>query len=282
MHHNRRSLKGIFSPRFTALGKGPSRAFKRALAALSLLACLLSSACRTPGETHLYTLSGSNHTGLRVPDVSDLDPVSGATLATVPTHTSAGEKIVGLAYDPFTDHLFLRLSPGNSVRVIDRPAGAVKREFLAPRLPLGGDDLAISGRNRHLFFTDSTGPALFETFPSGALRRRILLEGLDAPVRGVACDARGGGFLILPVEVGDRVRRFDSEGRAKGEITLAQSVRGRSLAFDSVQRKIFAVLADSPRIGVFSETGNLLRTLPAPDGDEVLLDLGPRSLIRLF
>jgi hypothetical protein len=269
----------------------PARATRkrpRALAAgVALAALALAAGCRTPGALHAYALANTVPATAAegaATRVLDLDPAAGSILATIPACTAAGEKVVGLAYDPFTDHLYLRLFPGNRVRVIDRPAGAEKREFTFPAPPSAGRDLALRQHDRHLFFTDPSGPSLFETSIYGAIRRRIDLKGLAAPAWGLACDERNDDFLVLPAETGDRVLRFTVHGEPAGEIVLARPVRGLSLGFDSEQRELFARLADASGIGVFAEDGRLLRTLPAPASatDDVLLDVGPRSFIRLF
>ncbi|MEY4488447.1 MAG: hypothetical protein RIQ79_955 [Verrucomicrobiota bacterium] len=263
------------------------RARPRLLAAASL-ACLALAGCRTPGPLHAYL-----HTPAApgtADNVLDVNPSTGAPFETVPACTKPGEQVLGIAYDPFTDHFYLRLSPGNRVRVVDRPAAAMKREFTAPALPEGGHDLAVRQRDRHLFFTDPTGPALLETSIYGVLRSRIVLAGLDAPAWGVACDERDDLFLILPAETTDLIRRFSRQGAAVGDIKLARQVRGQSLAFDSEHREFFAALADGSGLGVFAEDGRLLRTLPATsprnapasDAAALLIDVGPRSFIRIF
>ena len=79
------------------------------------------------------------------------------------------------------------------------------------------------------------------------------------------------------------VKRFNPAGEALGEVRLAVPVRGVSLAFDTDARTYFASLADGSAIGVFDEQGRLLRRLPRPSGEhETFIDVGPRSLLRLF
>ena len=213
----------------------------------------------------------------------DVDPLSGDELAQIPAFVQEGEQVIGLAYDPYTDHLFLRIFPGNRIRVLDRPAAKVKRVFQAPNLPLGGHDLSIRPRDRHLFFSDSTGPALIETDLYGALEGYIRLAGLDRPVSGVAYDSAKDQFIVLPEAAGNRLLRFSLTGSPVGKLRLEQAVQGNSLAYDPVTGSCYASLADGSAIGVFDEKGRLLRTLPRPAaGREVFLDIGPRSLLRLF
>ncbi len=235
--------------------------------------------CSTPGQAHAYLYSpAAGETTVR-----DVDPLTGAELAQIPAFVQEGEQVLGLAYDPYTDHLFLRIFPGNFIRVVDRPAAGVKRVFKAPNLPLGGHDLTIRPRDRHLFFSDPTGPALIETDLYGELEGYIPLAGLAEPVRGVAYDVAKDEFVVLPEAIAHRVLRFSVKGEACGEIALEQAVQGNSLAYDAVDRCCYASLADGSAIGVFDAQGRLLRTLPRPAADrEVFLDIGPRSLLRLF
>ncbi len=259
-------------------GAKPGAKAKRAAALLALGLSLVFSACSTPGPAHGYLYSpGLENT------VRDIDPHTGRELATTPAFVRPGERVVGLAYDPYTDHFFLRVYPGNFVRVVDRPARAVKRSFDAPSLPLGGHDLAVRSRDRNLFFSSGIEPALIRTNLDGDLRNHIPLHGLDAPVWGVAHDAATDELLVLPHEISERVHRFALDGSPRGEVPLETPVLGVSLAFDSVERTYFASLADGSAIGVFSAEGRLLRRLPRPPaGRELFIDIGPRSLLRLF
>jgi hypothetical protein len=237
-------------------------------------------ACRTPGESRAYLYApGLGQT------VREINPRDGAELGGVPAYVEAHEQVLGLAYDPFTDHLFIRLFPGNRVRVIDRPAAAIKRHFTIPSLPpIGGRDFAVRGRDRHFFFTDPNSPALFETDLNGQLEKHLPLAGLSAPAWGVAYDPRTDELLVLPTERGTRVLRYAaSDASPRGEIQLETSVRGDCLAYDGDARQLYASLADGSAIGVFDTKGRLLRRLPRPDPTrEVFFDLGPRSLVRLF
>lgn len=255
------------------------RASRRRLLAPVLAACaLVFSACSTPGPGHAYLYSPALG-----PTIRDVDPRTGDERASLRAFVGPGEQVLGMAYDPYTDHLFLRLFPGNRIRVIDRPADAIKRSFVAPAIPMGGRDLAIRSRDRHLFFTDSTAPAVFETDLHGELEHYHQLEGLDAPAWGIAYDALKDELLILAHEHSDRIHRFDRQGRALGEVRLETPVEGVSLGFDSDAREYFASLADASAIGVFDPLGRLLRTLPRPDPErETFIDIGPRSLLRMF
>lgn len=215
--------------------------------------------------------------------IRDIDPLTGAERGAFLSRVAAGELALGIAYDPYTDHIFIRLFPGNRILVVDRPANAIKRRFVAPNLPLGGHDLAIRSRDRHLFYTDPTAPALFETDLNGELENYLPLEGLTVPPWGVAHDALKDELFVLPTETSSAVKRFTLSGKALGEIPLEVPVQGISLGFDSDSRHFFASLADGSAIGVFDERGRLVRRLPRPSADrETFIDIGPRSLLRLF
>lgn len=252
---------------------------KRVTAAVfAAFSAVFLAACSTRGPGHAYLYSPALG-----PSIRDIHPGDGSERAGVPAYVEVGEHVLGLAYDPYTDHLFLRLAPGNHVRVIDRPAAAVKRGFIAPNLPIGGRDLAVRSRDRHLFFTDPTAPALFETDLHGKLENYLPLEGLVSPPWGLAHDPLDKELLVLAAAVSDRVHRFSEEGRALGEVLLSDPVQGLSLGFDADAREYYASLADASAIGVFDSRGRLLRRLPRPDPSrECFIDIGPRSLLRLF
>ena len=213
----------------------------------------------------------------------DINPVNGDERAVIAAFVDRGELVVGLDYEPYTDHLYIRIFPGNRIRVIDRPAGRIKREVAVPSLPLGGRDFAIRSLDRHFFFADPTAPALIEADLRGNLEDYFLLEGLEKPVLGIAHDQVSGELLILAAETTDRVRRHGTDGSFRSELKLEQAVRGLSFAYDPEARRYFASLADGTAIGVFDERGRLLRSLPRPDPSrETFIAVGPRSLLRLF
>jgi hypothetical protein len=267
-----------FHARHETLPAHCAKAKRGFFAGTTVLALVLLTGCSTPGPGHAYLYSPAIG-----PTIRDIDPSSGDELASVPAYIEVGEQVLGMAYDPYTDHLFLRLFPGNHVRVIDRPAGKIKRSFIAPSLPIGGRDLAIRSRDRHLFFTDPTAPALFETDLNGELEAYHRLDGLESPAWGVAHDPLTGELLVLAAETSDRVHRFTPEGRALGQIPLEVTVQGISLGFDADKRQLFASLADGSAVGVFDYRGRLLRHLARPSSErEMFIDIGPRSLLRLF
>ncbi len=243
-------------------------------ALLPLLFALLAGGCATPGPLHVYSLEG------RGADRVVRDHGNGTT-ATVPGFLEADDTVTGFAYDPFTDHFFLRLAPGNALRVVDRPARAIKREFTVEGLPAaGGGDLALRPRDGHLFFLAPAGeaPAIYEVTRYGKLLRRFDLAGHTAAPLGVAFDLARDQLLVLSAD-GRRVVRHDLQGARVGELTLGAAA-GPALAFDSEARVFYAPLRSEPAsLGTFDETGRPLR--PAP-GAGNFVDIGQRSLIRVF
>lgn len=263
-----------------ARSRGVSRLVLALAAPLLAGAALTLGGCSTAGPSHAYVFSPA-----RPETVADLDPASGVERASVPAYLGPEENVIAFAYDPYTDHFFFRIFPGNYVRVVDRPARRVKRDFLAEGVSVGGRDFAIRSRDRHFFFSDPLRPALIETNVEGKFVRVVELAGLTAPVHGVAHDLARDELLVLPEARGARLLRYTPDGALVSEIALAAPVDGLSLGFDSDQRAAFARLADEPAIGAFDERGALLRRLPLPagaDAQKVFIDLGPRSLLRLF
>ena len=243
---------------------------------LLALFALAVSGCATPGPNHTYVASIAQN------PVLDLHPDS-PTVA-VPTYLTAGNTLYGIAYDPFTDHLFLRVYPGNFIRVIDRPARNIKRNFTVAGLPEGGGDLAIRSSDRHLFFAHPTLPALVESTLYGQFVRTLTLESLTGPPAGVAYDQKQDLLFILASGEPAQLSTYDPKGKHLGCVTLNRSVSQSSLAYDSVATEFYLRMRDEPAIGVFNRQGHWLRSLPLPATDPMgdFIDVGARSLIRMF
>ncbi len=255
-----------------------TRNLRARTAILTALACaaLFEAGCSTPGPNHTYVAATGEAPIL---DVSD-----GAPAATVPSYLFSVNELYGIAYDPFTDHLFLRTVPGNFIRVIDRPARAIKYDFTAEGLPAKpGGDLAIRSRDRHLFFIHPDAPVLVETTLRGKHIRDIKLESLYEPPAGVAYDQKLDRFLILTGGDRSKVTSYSLAGKRLGAVGLDRNVLLTSLAFDSVAREFYVPLHDESAIGVFNLKGNFLRAVPVPATQKRdCVDVGPRSLIRVF
>ncbi len=203
----------------------------------------------------------------------------------MPSFLKAGETLTGFAYDPYTDHLFLRLAPGNQFRVVDRPARAIKREFTAGETPdTGGGDLAIRSRDRHLFLAHPTEPAVIEITLYGQYIRTIPLAPLHAPAAGVAYDQTRERLYILMGGDLAYITTFDREGRKLAAVSLDRTVALGALAYDSVAREFYVPLPDRPTVGIFDENGHFLRELAASATATPadFIDVGPRSFLRLF
>ncbi len=255
---------------------------KRALL-LAFITIWLLGGCATPGPLHVYSVVAPKAEIVR-------DTGSDATTATVPSFLKTGETLVGFAYDPFTDHFFLRLAPGDRIRVVDRPARAVKREFtvaglaLASTSPRGGD-LAIRPRDGHVFAAHSTQPAVVEFNRFGEIARTLPLATLNAPPAALAFDVARDHLLALSGGDLARVTTHDLTGQRVSAVALDRDVTLTVLAYDSEQRELYAPLAREAAIGVFDEQGHLVRTIPLPPDSTAgatLLDVGPRSFLRLF
>jgi hypothetical protein len=199
----------------------------------------------------------------------------------VPSFVAAGEAVTGLAYDPYTDHLFLRLAPGNRIRVVDRPDQSIKREFTIPELTARrGGDLAVRPRDGHLFFLCPGERFIVESDRFGKFVHQVALPGLEGEARGLAYDPVRDRLLLATGEEPSSLQVFDLEGRRLQTVELAVGPV-ESLAYDAANRELYALVAARPAIQVLDEEGRLLRTLPAgatPD----FVDLGQRSFVRVF
>lgn len=241
--------------------------------AAAVLATL--SGCSTPGPTHAYLAN-------RIQDPI-VDIIDGRPEAKVPSYLGSVNELYGLAYDPFTDHLFLRVFPGDFIRVIDRPARKIKRSFFVESLPPGRGDLAIRSVDRHLFFAHPEKPEIVETNLHGKLVRTIVLAGFQGAPAGVAYDQKNDRLLILAGGDLDRVDTYDLQGRRLSGVALDRKVSLASLAYDSAAGLYYAPLADTRIIGVFDLEGRLVRSISTQDdAPHGFVDVGQRSLIRMF
>jgi hypothetical protein len=240
-----------------------------------IAAALSAGGCSTPGPTHAYLASRAEN------PIVDLLP--GAPDADIPTDLISVNELYGIAYDPYTDHLFLRVYPGDFIRVIDRPARKTKRGIMIKDLPPGGGDLAIRSRDRHLFLSHPTLPALVEITLYGRTLRTIILENVRSRPLGVAYDQAQDRLFILEQDHPARVAIHDLAGKRLGSLELDHGVRPVSLAYDSTAAEFYAPLLDQAAVGVFDTQGRLVRTLATPDGGvHNFVDVGQRSLLRLF
>lgn len=233
--------------------------------------------CSTPGANHVYLATSDRHEAIQ-----DVSPSEGST-ATVPNYLRPSETLLAFAYDPYTDHVFMRLAPGLRFRVIDRPARKVKRAFYSSALPPGGTDLAIRSRDRHLFVAHPTDPALTELGQRGEFIRTIIFQDLSGPPQGVAYDRHEDAILILIAGESAVVSRYSNDGRLLGRTPLDRPIAPGNLAFDADARETYAQLSDESAIGIFDEQGHLRRTMPVSSTAQPLhFDVGPRSLVRMF
>lgn len=250
----------------------------------ALTALLLLAGCATPGPLHVYSTSSESPATIQ-------DAGHDGTKVSVPSFLTAGESLVGFAYDPFTDHFFLRLAPGDRFRVVDRPARAVKREFTVPSLALAATarngDLAIRPADGHVFATHPTQPAVIEFNRFGEHIRTLTLATLNAPPGALAFDTARDRLLALSGGDLARVTVHDLSGQRLASFALDRDVALTALAYDSDRREFYTLLTREPALGIFNEQGHLLRTLPlsgpaSPASSAQFFDVGPRSFLRLF
>jgi hypothetical protein len=231
-------------------------------------AALGTGGCATPGPLHVYSLATATAT-----TIDDAGPVGAAP---TPSFIAPGESVTGFAYDPFTDHFFLRLAPGNRIRVVDRPARAIKREFLVEKIPpTGGGDVAVRPRDGHMFFANPKESVVIETTRLGVFVREF---GLQFPAAGVAYDSAHDRLLAL-FKNASLVASVDRDSITVETIALSPFMKPAPIGFDSDRREFYVPFAGKPRIGVFDEAGHLQRVLPIA---AEFLDVGPRSFLRMF
>ena len=242
----------------------------------ALLSATLLGGCATPGPLHLYSANSAQQT-----IISDTGPTA---VVNVPSFLGAVEYLAGIAYDPFTDHLFLRIGSGNTIRVIDRPAGKVKREFVVAEAPTtGGGDMAVRPRDGHLFLTHPTEPALIEATRLGKFVRQLLLDSLTGQATGVAYDTKNDQLLVLSGSAPSVVTTHNLAGKFLSRLTLPFDGAPASLAYDSATGEFFVSGSDATFISVFDRQGSLLRQVPAPGNTAApFMDVGERSFVRIF
>jgi hypothetical protein len=263
-----RKVRRVFDPPLLDCGDGEREGQRPALL---LALTLLATGCATPGPLHVY-FSGA-------PAPEAIVDVGGDKPIDVPSFLEPEEQLTGFAYDPFTDHLFLRLAPGDKIRVVDRPARAIKREFTIEGLAAGGGgDLTVRPRDGHIFLLEKNGSMIAETTRLGKLLRTFSLAETNGAIIGVAIDPEAGRLLALHAD-GRKVTLHDLEGRRVSELTLDRRV-GPSLALDAERHELYAPLNEGERtLAVFDFNGRLVRTLPLPGA---FVDVGPRSFVRVF
>lgn len=241
-------------------------------AALSAVA-LCGGGCATSGPNHVYL---ATQAGTAVRDL-------GASTALVANATAPDERVLGLAYDFNTDHLFLRIAPAQVIRVIERPSGKILREMPLPA-ELRTDqsaDLAIRSGDRHLFAAHPDGKSVVELTLFGEFIRRVELTGLNGPVRGLAFDQKNSRLLVLTGGPAIRVGFVSSEGNVTYYVTFNAAVNAVSLGYDSDAQHCFVPLADGSSLGEFDSAGRLVATHPA-GGPITAVDAGARSFVRVF
>ena len=234
-----------------------------------MLAALALAGCATPGPLHVYSLG--------TVDAQRIADRGAPGSAEVPSFLESDDALTGFAYDPYTDHFFLRLAPGNRIRVVDRPARKIKREFDLEADSTGGD-LAVRPLTGHMYLLQTGQTSVLEVTRLGKTVRTLALQNVNGVPAAVAFDPKQDHLLVLAA---DRrtVTAHNLQGERVRATTLAHAA-GTSLAFDATSRCFYAT-TDQPEggIAVFDESGKLIRTEPSPAR---FVDVGPRSLVRIF
>ena len=235
-------------------------------------AALGAGGCATPGPLHVYSLASTS-----LATVKDTGPEGTIDVA---SFIAPNESLTGFAYDPFTDHFFLRLAWNKGIRVVDRPAHAVKREFKVAELStVGGGDLAIRPRDGHVFALEPVESTLVEFTRLGEFVRRIALDALPRPAAGVAYDTARDRLLVLCGGEPARVTTHTLDGKLISTVTLDRKITPASLGFDAEKREFYVALEMSGPIAIFGEDGRFRRELPLR---ATFVDVGPRSFLRMF
>jgi len=217
--------------------RAPWRA--RAGAAVLSAVALGGGGCATPGTLHVYTVDHEK------PATVARRPWRTTPLE-VPSFIKEGERLTGFAYDPFTDHFFLRLAPGDRMRVVDRPARAVKREFAIGTDPASrGGDMAVRPARRAHLPGEFNGTGIARNHPARknrpdnsprhadrrAKRRRVMIR------RSITC-------LCSSTVASGKISIHDLNGHRLGVVTLGAS--GRPLRWPSIRSGANSMSRSSP------------------------------------
>lgn len=203
----------------------------------------------------------------------------------LPSHLTPADRAVGLAYDRNTDHLFVRIAPGDRIRVIERPSG---RQFALIRLEGGAPaglaaDLAIRADDRHLFFLSESGGAIIETRLDGRAVRTDALPGDMSPAAGIAIDQRNNGILLLLRSPRGPVVVLNRERQEVSRFALRAEIAPTALAHDEATGHVYAPLRPGNAIGEFDRSGTLVREFStAGSAPMIFVDAGQRAFVRLF
>lgn len=246
---------------------------KQGRALLGACCLVVLSGCATPGPNHVYVVTSGR------PAVQDL----GRSHGNITGILAADEHAVGLAYDFNTDHLFVRVTPAQVIRVIERPSGKILRNMpLPPDLRTDGPaDLAIRSSDRHLFAVHPDGRSIVELTLFGEFVRRIEPAGLRGAIRGLAYDQRQRRLLVLTADAAVHVGAVAPEGNVTYYVTFPPGVNPLSLGYDSDAQHYFVPLGNADELGEFDAAGKLVTT-HVLDGAATAIDAGPRSFVRVF
>ncbi len=260
----------------------PHPALGRATA--GILTIVAVAACSTRGPSHVYWAESS---GAALHDLA----VDSGERRTLDAHVDKDETVVGLAYDRFTDYLFLRLAPGDVIRIVNRPANSRVRDLkLTPEValspgetPANSLDITVRSRNRHIFAIDPRATGFVEFTLEGKMVRKIRMAAPPpGPVGGLGFDQRRDRLVVLFAGSPAVLAEVTLDGVIAHQTNLAAAVHPISLGCDSDTGEYFVPLADGA-IGAFDRDGHLLHRHPVPAGaTPAAIGAGPRAFLRLF
>jgi hypothetical protein len=203
--------------------------------------------------------------------IREVDLDSGALATLRPSHNS---QIVGVAYEERTDHLFLRLLPGTQLMEVDRATAQVLRTFSAQQVTAGcggifpsvevpsvNCGLAQRASDRNLFLDHPTGNPVTEITVDGTFVRHIALKTPGGPIGGLGFDQDSGTLFVLYI-ASRTVAEVDLNGVELRRITPQGPIQPQGLERDSRRNEFHIPLANGNEIGVFSDSGALLRQFP--------------------
>jgi len=243
----------------------------------------LLAGCATPGPTHVYLA------GPEAGPIWDRPAEAPHEAVALPGFVAAGERVVGLAYDYNTDYLWLRVMPGDLLRVVNRPARRVEAEHAAATgdvaLDAGSLDLAIRSADRRVFAVAGDGLTVVVFHRQGHRLRSFAPGGgtADARIGGLAYDQTQDRLLVLWHDEAGRawVAWDDRTGGMQYKVELPPEVRPHTLGFDDNARHLLVPLAEERGLGRFDTDGRKVGREDLPPGDWAI-DAGQRSLLRLF
>lgn len=230
---------------------------------LVLLVAASLGACRT---SRAFT-SGQSGTPLRVID-TDTGPLNDVA------DPGGGSTIVGVAYRPETDLLYVRIAPGNRVRVVSHKTGRVIEDITAGGVPAGCGGvnpatdqvvadcgLAIDAFGKRLFLDHPNGNPIFVTDLAGKALGKITLRNPGGSIGGLGFDESTQHLYVLYIPT-HTVAEVDLQGVEIRRFKPDRPIQPESLDYDSDRAELLIPLVNGTHLGIFDRDGKLLRQWP--------------------